>query len=515
MRFQKSLRNSVVTLGGQLVNLAVGFLVRMVFIRCLGKDYLGVNGVMESMLTLLSVTELGIGTSITFALYGPIERGDREKIGILMGFFRRTYHVIGFVTLAAGLALIPFMQYFTQDAADVPHLLLIYLLFLGNTVLSYFFSYKRTLISAYQDHYINSLNQDLFGLLKHCLQIVVMLVWRSYIGYLLIALVCVLLSNVFISRYCDRKYDFLKQYRRSRLPQEDKALMKRSVISLIYQKVGAALVTGTDNLMISRVGIAELGVYSNYSMVISTINVLIYNVLRSINGSIGNLMVQNDTAHKYRVYREFVFTNFCLFSVLAAGIAACMQRFIVMFAGGSDWLLDKSILAIVVLNFYLNGMRQPNVMVIEAAALFNRLRPKTVAEVLVNLIVSILFLVVFRMGIYGVLLGTTVSMVSVCIWWEAWAVHKYAFGCSPARFALRYMEYLLTAAVACGAAWWINTLVSLEGIAGFIVCGLLGAGIAGALIVLLFGRTEEFRRLLARFTSRSWRGEKEDGQHDS
>ena len=94
-------------------------------------------------------------------------------------------------------------------------------------------------------------------------------------------------------------------------------------------------------------------------------------------------------------------------------------------------------------------------------------------------------------------------------------MHKYAFGCSPARFALRYMEYLLTAAVACGAAWWINTLVSLEGIAGFIVCGLLGAGIAGALIVLLFGRTEEFRRLLARFTSRSWRGEKEDGQHDS
>lgn len=506
MRFRKSLRNSIVTLGGQLVNLAVGFLVRMVFIRCLGKDYLGVNGVMESMLTLLSVTELGIGTSITFALYEPIERGDREKIGVLMGFFRRTYHIIGFVTLAAGFALIPFMQYFTKDAAEVPHMLLIYLLFLSNTVLSYFFSYKRTLISAYQDHYINSLNQDIFGLIKHCLQILVMLIWRSYLGYLLISLVCVFLSNLQISRYCDRKYDFLKDYRRSKLPKEDKALMKRSVVSLIYQKVGASLVTGTDNLMISKVGIAELGVYSNYSMVITTVNVLIYNVLRSITGSIGNLMVQKDNEHKYNVYREFVFTNFCLFSVLAAGIAACMQRFIVMFAGGSDWLLDNSILFIIVLNFYLHGMRQPNVMVIEAAALFNRLRPKTVAEVLVNLVVSILFLAVFRMGIYGVLLGTTVSMVFVCIWWETWAVHRYAFGCSPAHFALRYFEYLLTAALSCVAAWWVNTLISLEGIPGFVVCGLLSVCITGGLIVLLYGRTEEFRHLLSRFVHRSHKG---------
>ena len=515
MRFQKSLRNSIVTFGGQMVNLVVGFLVRMVFIRCLGKDYLGVNGVMESMLTLLSVTELGIGTSITFALYRPIENGDEEKIGILMGFFRRTYHVIGIVTLAAGLALIPFMQYFTQDAAEVPHMLLIYLLFLSNTVLGYFFSYKRTLISAYQDHYINSLNQDLFGLLKHGLQIAAMLLWRSYIACLLISLVCVFLSNLHISRYCDQKYGFLKNYRRSRLPAEDKALMKRSVVSLIYQKVGASLVTGTDNLMISKVGIAELGVYTNYSMVITTVNTLIYNVLRSITGSIGNLLVQKDNVHKYRVYREFMFTNFCLFTVLAAGIAACMQRFIVMFAGGSDWLLNNSILAIIVLNFYLNGMRQPNVMVIEAAALFNRLRPKTVAEVLVNLVVSLLFLVVFRMGIYGVLLGTTVSMVCVCIWWETWAVHRFAFECSPARFALRYLAYLLTAALSSGAAWWINTRIPLEGVPGFIVCGLLAVCVAGGLILLLFGRTEEFRHLLARFTSRSWRGEKEDGQHDS
>ena len=502
MRFRNSLRNSIVTLGGQLINLAVGFLVRMVFIRCLGKEYLGVNGVMESMLTLLSVTELGIGTSITFALYKPIEENDREKIGVLMSFFRRTYHVIGAVTLVAGLALIPFMQYFTRNAADVPHIRLIYLLFLGNTVLSYFFSYKRTLISAYQDHYINSLNQDLFGLLKHGLQILVMLLWRSYVGYLLINLICVFLSNCFISRYCDRKYSFVLEYRGRKLPAEDRALMKQSVVSLIYQKVGASLVTGTDNLMISWVGIAELGVYSNYTLVTTTINTLIYNVLRSITGSVGNLLVQADNEYKYRVYREFMFTDFCLFSVLAAGIAACMERFIVLFAGGADWLLETPILAVVVLNFVLSGLRQPNVMVIEAAALFNRMRAKAVAEVVVNLVVSILFLVVFRMGIYGVLLGTTVSMVSVCIWWETWAVHHYAFGCSPRRFAARYLEYLLAAALSCGTAWWVNTRIPLEGVPGFVASGCAAVAIAGAVILLFFGRTEEFRRLLARFMRR-------------
>lgn len=497
-RFHNSLRNSTVTMAGQIINLFVGFAVRLFFIRILGQDYLGVNGVMESMLTLLSVTELGIGTSITFALYLPIDQDDKPHIGRLMAFYRRTYYIIGFITLGAGLVLIPFMNFFTKGANGVPNILLIYLIFLLDTVIGYFFSYKQTLINAYQNYYVTSLSQDAFGLLKHLLQILCLIWFRSYFGYLIISLVTKLASNILLAKYCDRHYPFVKEYRKEKLSPEDKELMKKSVVSLIYQRAGASLVTGTDNLMVSWVSIAGLGIYSNYSLVVSTVNKLIYNVSRSIMGSLGNLLVQPDEEHKYKVYEEFVFANFCIYGIIGVGLAGCLERFIRIYAG-DDWLLPTYITLCVTMNFVLNGLRQPNVMIIESGGYFNHMRPKAVAEVIVNLIVSLLFLVTFDMGIFGVLLGTTVSMVSVCIWWEALCVHKYAFHHSVWTFAWKYVRYLVLETAACFAARFVCDRIPLQGILGFLVCGCVSVAIGGIFFLLVLGPTGECRRFAARF----------------
>lgn len=501
MRFQNSVRNSIVAFMGQFINVFCGFAVRTVFIHQLGQEFLGVNGVMESMLTLLSMTELGIGTSVAFALYKPVNDDDKPRIGTLMAFYRRTYHILGVLTLVIGLLLIPFMKFFTKDAAQVDHINIIYLLFLGNTVLSYFFAYKRTLIGAYQNHYIISLNENGFALVKYILQIVVLLHYKSYIGYLIINVVCVCCSNIVISILCDRKYGFIKRYRKETLSKEDRALMKKSVISLMYQKIGASLVTGTDNLMITYVSIVVMGIYSNYSMIVSTISRIVYNVLQSIMGSVGNLMVQKDNDYKYGVFEELVFANFCLYFTISVGLAGTLERFLYIFAG-EGWILSPAVTFVVILNFFLMGMRQPNVLVIEAAGLFNKLRAKAVLEVVVNLVVSLLFLVVLKMGIYGVLFGTTVSMVSVCIWWESAAVHKYAFEKKLGRYARKYIKYLLVAAAAAFCARLLSNAISLDGIGGFLVTGMGSVALAGIFILVFYGRSMELKHLLQRVIKR-------------
>lgn len=497
-RFGNSLRNSIVTVAGQTVNLFVGFLVRLFFIRKLGQDYLGVNGVMESMLTLLSVAELGIGTSIAFALYLPVDRDDRPRIGRLMAFYRRCYHIIGALTLALGLLLIPFMRFFTRGAVGVPDILLIYLLFLGDTVIGYFFSYRQTLINAYQDYHVISLSQEGFGLLKHILQIFCLILLRSYIAYLLIGIGTKLASNLLLARYCDRHFGFVRAYEKERLLPEDRALMKRSTVSLIYQRVGASLVTGTDNLMVSWVSVAGLGIYSNYTLVTATVNKLVYNVLRSVTGSVGNLLVQPDEAHKYRVYEEFVLANFCVYGAAGVGMAGCLERFIRIFAGDA-WLLPSSVTFCVTMNFILCGLRQPNIMIIETGGYFNHMRPKAVAEVLVNLVVSYLFLVVFDMGIHGILLGTTVSTAGVCIWWETLCVHKYAFRRSPRTCAWKYLRYLALEAAACFAARLCCERIPLQGLPGLLICACVSAAVAVVCFGAVLGPTPECRRLMKRF----------------
>ena len=202
MRFFNSLRNSALAFAGQIVAILMGFAVRWLFVHKLGQDYLGVNSVMESMLMILSMTELGIGTSVAFALYKPIDEGDEKRIGSLMAFYRKTYHIIGIGTAVIGPLLLPFMRFFTKEAVDISGLNLIYILFLSNTVLSYFFAYKRTLLNAYQQSYVNSVTEDLFAVLKYILQAVVLIVYRSYIGYLIISIVCAVATNIIISIIC-------------------------------------------------------------------------------------------------------------------------------------------------------------------------------------------------------------------------------------------------------------------------------------------------------------------------
>lgn len=501
MRFINSLRNSSLALAGQIITILLGFGVRWLFIHRLGQEYLGVNSVMESMLTILSMTELGIGTSVAFALYRPIADGDEKRIGSLMAFYKKVYCILGIATAVVGPLLIPFMRFFTREAVNVADINLIYILFLLNTVLSYFFAYKRTLLSAYQQNYINSVSEDAFTIVKYILQAVILVQFGSYIGYLTISLVCGCCANIVIGILCDRRYPFIKKYKKEKLCKEDRDKLKKSVVSLMYQKIGAKLVTGTDNLMISYAKLTLMGIYSNYSIVVSTVSRVVYNVLCSTMGSVGNLMVQTDDDHKYNVFEEFAFATFCFYFFIAAGFAACLERFIVLWAG-EGWLLSPAVTFVVVLNFFLTGLRQPNVVVIEAAGLFNRLRLKAVGEVVVNLVVSFLFLTVFQMGIYGVLLGTTVSMAGICIWWEIWAVHKYALHKPVRRYYFNYFMQLSAAMVGCFAAYGVSCLIPVQGLVGLILSGLSAIAVFLVVILLFFSRSRALKALLQRFKQR-------------
>lgn len=498
MRFFNSLRNSALAFLGQIITILMGFGVRWLFIHNLGQDYLGVNSVMESMLMILSMTELGIGTSVAFALYKPIADGDEKRIGSLMAFYRRVYHAIGYLTAVVGPLLLPFMRFFTKEAAGVGHLNLIYLLFLLNTVLSYFFAYKRTLLNAYQQSYVNSVSEDLFAVVKYILQAIVLICCKSYIGYILINIACAVLTNIIISLVCDKKYPFIKKYKKEKLTDEDRKGIQKSIVSLMYQKIGAKLVTGTDNLMISYAKLSLMGIYSNYAMVISIVSRVVYNVLRSVMGSVGNLMVAENKEHKCNVFQEFVFANFCFYFLISIGFSACLERFILLWAG-EGWLLSPIVTFVVILNFFLMGMRQPNIVVIEAAGLFNKMRLKAVGEVIVNLGVSFLFLIVFKMGIYGVLFGTTVSMVSVCIWWEIMAVHKYTLMTSAKGYVVKYIGYLVTAAVGCFGTYYICHILPLSGVVGLLASGILAVMIYALLILTVYGRSVQFKALVGRF----------------
>lgn len=492
MRTENSIRNSAFALGGQFVSLLTGFIMRTVFVHTLGDDYLGLNGLFTSILSMLSLTELGLGTAVSFALYKPLAENDEPKIGALMHFYKKAYQLIALLTAAFGLLLLPFLDAITNGVSDtVPHLTIIYLLFLGNTVLSYFFSYKRTLITAHQKHYLNTINESLFMFIQYVIQMAVLLTTYNYVLYLVVQMGCVFCSNLLISRKVDRMYRYLKRYKGERLDGETRSMMKTNIVSMMFHRVGSVAVTGTDNIIIAQISMAVLGLYSNYTLIIGTIRTVLSQVFNAVTASVGNLIAVESRERQYEIYKNINFVNFWIFGFFTVALGQTVEPFIALCFGG-ERLLSQGVLYISLINFYLNGMRLSSVLVINAAGLFKQVKYKSFIEAIVNLGVSLFFLIVLKWGIYGVLLGTTVSFLTTNLWWEPYSIYRCAFK-EPLR--KYFTSYAVYAAVTLGAyllADFLCGFITLGGWLGWILVGIVSSLVPNALFFLLFFRTREF-----------------------
>lgn len=270
MRLKNTLNNIAFGLGGTLITTLLGFISRTVFINTLGVTYLGVNGLMISLLSMLSLAELGVGTAITFSLYKPLAEKDTEKVNTLMAFYKKFYRIIGLIIFALGLLFMCFLKYIVQDAHGISNLYLIYFIFLVDTSYTYFFSYKRTLITADQKAYLLVPFTAGFYSLMVAARIAVLILFQNYIIYLLIQLVVGLAENIFINRYIDRKYTFLKDKSEQKIPKSEMAVITKNVKAMFLHRLGDYAVNGTDNIIISAfVSVTVVGLYSNYLLVIT------------------------------------------------------------------------------------------------------------------------------------------------------------------------------------------------------------------------------------------------------
>ena len=159
----------------QILNIVIPFVMRTVILHVLGVKYLGLNGLFKSILSILNLAELGVGSAMLFSMYKPIAEDDHDTICALMKLYRTLYRLIGLVVLAIGLGLTPFLHVLVKDEipADI-NLYVLYFMTLGSTVVSYWlFAYKNSLLTAHQRSDIVSKIALAVHLVEYALKILV------------------------------------------------------------------------------------------------------------------------------------------------------------------------------------------------------------------------------------------------------------------------------------------------------------------------------------------------------
>jgi len=442
-RKQIATKNILISATSQLVILLSNFIIRRVFVDTLSVEYLGLNGLFSNIVSLLSLAELGVGGAIIFSLYLPLAEEDWGKVQAIMRLFKKFYIFVGLIIFLLGASVVPLLPHLIKDnPVALTDLFLFYLLFLANTASSYFFSYKRGLIIADQKKYIDVINTLVFKVLLSIMQIAFLLISRSFFLFLIIQLVFTIIENISISFVVNRKYpQVYKTSYDTTLQKEQLETIKKNTFGLFLHRVGGAIVDGTDNLLMSKlVGIAQVGLYSNYYMVRRAIQVLLDFVYQAIIPTLGNYNVTASLQQKKSTFNNFNYLVAMISSLCSITLFNAYNTFINLWLG-PEYLLSPIIVLIIVINFYLFGMRQSVAMFRASMGIYWADRYKPLVESLVNLVASIILGKYY--GILGILLGTTISTVFVCIWVEPYYLYKIAYEGKVLEYFVSFFKYTI------------------------------------------------------------------------
>lgn len=493
MRSKNSAKNLIVALIGQFFGLIISFIARIIFVKFLSDEYLGLNGLFTNLLTMLSLVELGVGSAMTFSLYKPLANNNKEKIKSLMALYKRAYNVIGGVVLIIGVLFLPFYRSLISEIPSIPYLDMIYILFVLNTAVSYFYSYKRSLIICDQKRYIATIYRYGFYFILNVVEIIVLFITHNYIVFLICQVLFTWIENICISKKADKLYPYLKDKNIKDVDKKELNNIKKNVKAMLFHKVGGVIVNSTDNILISKfVGLIAVGLYSNYFLITSALETITGQFFNAIIASVGNLGAGEEKEKLKQTFNTTFFLNYLIFGTLTICILILFNPFIKLWLG-KKYLFSFPIVIVISICFYLKGMRKTCLTYKDALGLFWYDRYKPLIEAIINLIVSIILAIKF--GVVGIFVGTIISTITTSIWVEPYVLYKYGFKENVIDYFIRLIKYTLSVFIIYIAVSKIISIITICGIISFLLVAIIAFTLSFGLLLIIFIKSEEIKHL--------------------
>lgn len=461
-RTEYSFRNMFASMAGYALNVILSFVCRIFFARILGAEYLGISGMFQNVLSLLTLTELGIGTAMIYALYKPVADDDKDKIASYMKTYEMAYRVVGIVVFILGLAVMPFLNLVVTERPNIPeNMYVLYLLFLFSTASSYFFSYRSSILIANQRNYIVVSISYAVVIVQDIVQIIILYLTKSYLLYLLLQIIFVFITNILISKKAVHEYPYINKKGALPLTKEEKRSLLKNVKALTVTKLSGILVNNTDNLVITYFnGLIQTGIVSNYSLLINTLNSLVNQLFTSLSGSLGNLNAVSDKQHKYEVFNSLNLANFWIYGWASIGIVVVSSDIIEIFFG-SNYVMSIEIPIILAINFYILGMQCVVGIYKSTMGLFRYGQYAMFLTAVLNLFGD--FILGAKYGIFGIFLATMLARLFTNTWYEPYIIFKYGFKRKFSEYLIRYIIYLVILLLTGGICLKICSYITMGG----------------------------------------------------
>jgi O-antigen/teichoic acid export membrane protein len=492
MRVKNSIKNSLVSSTSTIITMIIGFIAQAIFIKTLGTEYLGINGLFGNIISIMGIVELGIGPAIIYNLYEPIVSKDIEKIKSLLKMYKISYYLVALAILVIGICILPFLSIIVGNISIKHDLYLIFMLFILDIMCSYLLTYKRSILYANQQNYIVIWIHLLYTVVLNIVQVIILIFTGNYILYLISKIIMRLIENIITTKIANNKYPYIKDKYVNKLEKNIVDDIVKKIKALIMHKVGGFVVSGTDNILISVfIGISTVGLYSNYLLIIGSVVALFSQMFTSITASIGNLLVKETKEKSFEVYKNIDFLNFWLTTFSATCIICLIQKFITIWIG-KEFLLSSFVLVTIVINYYMLSMRRCTSIFKDAAGIYHEDRYIPLIESIINILASFIFMKVF--GLAGIFLGTIISSLILFLYSYPKYVYTILFERKYMEYIARFIKYTFIAAfIAIITYLFTNIIVYqnnyIEFIKNIVICLIL----PNIMLILLYRKQDSYK----------------------
>ena len=488
-RTENSSKNMSTGLINQFLILIFRFITRTVFIKCLGEQFLGINGLFSNILSLLSLADLGIGTALIYSLYKPIADKNKERQTIIIQYLKKVYFIIGLIILGLSFILLPFLKFIIKENVDFINLNIVFLMYAFQTASTYlFFASNTEFLNANQKTYISNKISNIITIISNIFQIIVLYTFKNFYIYLIVVILFGIIQAYLISRKASAMYPFIKNKTNNQLSTKEKKDIFKDCGSLLIYRTNYVVLMATDNIVISKyLGLAIVGLYSNYLLIVNSIVNVLQTFFFSITASIGNLHAKEEREKEYFIFQLVNLLTVVLFGIFAIGVYVLANDFINIWIG-KKYVLSHYFVLVLAINLYIEGLRKFLSTYRSSYGLFRNAKFMPLFGMIVNIITSIVL--AKKIGIIGVLLGTIISNLVSFMWYDPYLLYKKEFKRSTKEYFLKNIFYTFLFVVMGIICKFLCKLIKINGIIGFIIHGLICVFIPLIILLIIYNKTK-------------------------
>lgn len=477
-RTQNTILNSLYGIASAVLMIILNFAVRFFLVRTLGDEYYGLHSFFQSITSLFAMLELGISSAVIIHLYEPIKKELYDQIKEIMSFYRHVYIKIAIVfsvaTFLFGIYLLPIVVHTT---IDMVYVIGYYLAFSSSFTFDFLTYHKRSILFADQKNRISSLYTMLSEIVFRGLQIVCLLIYPSYLLFLILFIAEKLFSNFLCNKYVVKHYPYLLNYEQLKIGANLKHEIIDTIKPLFVFQVSTTIQGAIPSILISILmgNISIVGYYANYQLVSSTMTLIYSQLGGAFTTSFGNLAVNKDKWAMENAYNKTVFLTNSIAILLFSGYICCIQDFIALVFGEHFLLPIKSVIVIGFL-MIVSLFSMPMISIQNAMGL-HRLDVKyMVFQAILSTIIG--FIGGKSFGMEGLFLGLLIPSVVFTIIVKGTIISGYVFDWCKWQFFFYIIKDIIKLILVGIVVYLLSTLVSTD-------CYLLNMLIKGTLAVFV------------------------------